>query len=91
MDLRTTASPTGVNDYVCYGTGGASWDAPYVAGAYALAAQVAPDITPEQFWSLAVKTGRNVQHKYDGRDVAVGPIIDMAALVKALGEKEPIK
>jgi hypothetical protein len=34
---------------------------PYAAGAYALAAQVAPDITPEQFWSLALKTGRHVQ------------------------------
>jgi hypothetical protein len=91
MDLRTTASPTGVNDYVFYGTGGASWTVPYAAGAYALAAQVAPDITPEHFWSLAVKTGRNVQAKYNGRDVAFGPIIDMAALVKALLEEERTK
>jgi subtilisin family serine protease len=38
MDSRTTASPTGVNDYVFYGPGGKSWTVPYAAGAYALAA-----------------------------------------------------
>jgi hypothetical protein len=91
MDSRTTASPTGVNDYVFYGPGGASWTVPYAAGAYALAAQVAPDITPEQFWSLALKTGRNVQAKSNGRDVAVGPLINMAALVKALADKEGMR
>jgi hypothetical protein len=91
MDSRTTASPTGVKDFVFYGSGGASWTVPYAAGAYALAAQVDAEITPEQFWSLAIKTGRNVRAKYNGRDVAVGPIIDMAALVKALVEKERVK
>jgi hypothetical protein len=87
MDARTMASPTGGSDYMFHGTGGASWTVPYAAGAYALAAQVAPDITPEQFWSLAMETGRRVQGKYQGRDGAVGPIIDMAALVKGFGER----
>jgi hypothetical protein len=87
MDGRTTASPTGKSDYVIYGTGGASWTVPYAAGAFALAAQVVPDITPEQFWSMAIETGRKVQGKYQGREAAVGPIIDMAAVVKGLGEK----
>ncbi len=91
MDSRTTASPTGVNDYAFYGPGGVSWTVPYAAGAYALAAQVAPDITPEQFWSLAVKTGHHVRMKDNGRDVAAGQILDMAALIKALAEKEPVK
>lgn len=91
MDSRTTASPTGENDYVFYGPGGSSWTVPYAAGAYALAAQVAPDITPERFWSLALKTGRHIQMKYNDRDVTAGPIIDMAALIKALAEKGPTK
>jgi len=91
MDSRTTASPTGVNDYVFYGPGGKSWTVPYAAGAYALAAQVAPDITPERFWSLALKTGRKVQAKYDGRDVDAGQILDTVALIKALAEKERTK
>ena len=84
MDSRTTASPTGPSDFVFYGPGGASWTVPYAAGAFALAAQVDPAITPEKFWSLALETGRRVQIKYGSREVTVGPIIDMAAVAKAL-------
>ena len=84
MDSRTTASPTGVNDYVYYGTGGLSWTVPYAAGAYALAAQVCPEITPEQFWSLALKTGRTIQLNHDGKMIPLGPILDPVALVDAL-------
>ena len=43
MDSRTTASPTGPQDYVFYRSGGTSWTAPYLAGLYALACQVKPD------------------------------------------------
>jgi len=46
MDSRTTASPTGTSDYVFYRQGGWSWATPYLAGMYALAVQVKPDITP---------------------------------------------
>jgi len=91
MDSRTTASPTGVNDYVFYGPGGESWTAPYAAGAYALAAQVAPDITPERFWSLAIRTGHHLQMKDNGREVDAGRILDTAAVLKALAEKERTK
>ena len=34
-----------------------SWTVPYVAGLYALACQVNPDITPEVFWEQALNTG----------------------------------
>jgi hypothetical protein len=91
MDSRTTASPTGTNDYVFYGPGGSSWTVPYAAGAYALAAQLAPNITPEQFWSLAIKTGRAPLGKDRGRKVESGRILDFAALVKALTERGPTK
>ncbi len=57
MGGRTTASPTGVNDYVHYDEGGWSWVVPYVAGLYAMACQVKPDITPEEFWQKALETG----------------------------------
>jgi hypothetical protein len=56
-DSRTTASPTGPRDYVFYREGGLSWTTPYLAGVYALACQVKPDITPEQFWAKAFATG----------------------------------
>ncbi|MFC1634100.1 S8 family serine peptidase, partial [Planctomycetota bacterium] len=48
MDSRTTASFTGSDEYVFYRQGGASWCAPYIAGVYALAVQVDPEITPER-------------------------------------------
>ena len=57
MDSRTTASPTGASDYVFYRQGGWSWVAPYLAGLYALACQVRPDVTPELFWEKALETG----------------------------------
>ena len=38
VDARTTASPTGRGDRVFYHSAGSSWYAPYLAGAYALAA-----------------------------------------------------
>ncbi len=57
MDSRCTASPTGDGDYVFYRQGGWSWSIPYIAGLYALACQVNPEITPEIFWGAAIKTG----------------------------------
>jgi subtilisin family serine protease len=81
MDSRTTASFTGADQYVFYREGGMSWSVPYVAGVYALAAQVDPTITPERFWSLALDTGRTV---FNGQTLLLGPIIDPRALIAAL-------
>jgi Subtilase family/Type II secretion system (T2SS), protein G len=61
MDSRSTASPTGPDDYVFYREGGWSWCVPYIAGLYALACQVKPDITPEIFWAKALETGDSVE------------------------------
>jgi hypothetical protein len=61
MDSRGTAGPTGANDYVFYRQGGWSWSIPYLAGLYALACQVKPDITPEIFWAHALETGDAVE------------------------------
>jgi hypothetical protein len=88
MDHRTTASPTGVKDFAHYASGGASWTVPYLAGAYALAAQVDPNITPKRFWELARKTGRSAKFDSRGEPAVVGPILDMPALVKALRQEK---
>jgi subtilisin family serine protease len=61
MDSRTTASPTGPHDYVFYRSGGASWTVPYLAGLYALACQVKPDITAEEFLTAASRTGDRLE------------------------------
>ena len=84
MDSRTTASPSGVSDYVFYRQGGWSWSIPYIAGMYALAAQVDPGITPDEFWSLAMETGRTIQVTHNGKTYPLGPILDPVALIAAL-------
>jgi subtilisin family serine protease len=84
MDSRTTASPTGVGDYVFYREGGWSWSIPYIAGMYALAAQVKPDITPDVFWSTALQTGRTIQIQHGGKTYSFGVILDPVALIHAL-------
>lgn len=87
MDSRTTASPLGYDEYVFYRSGGWSWSIPYIAGVYALAVQVDPTITPEQFWSLAMQTGRTIELDYDGAMMPFGPIIDPVALIGTLQSK----
>jgi subtilisin family serine protease len=87
MDARTTASPTGKEDYVFYAQGGMSWTVPYLAGIYALAVQVKPDITPEAFWETALQTGRTIQIQHDGKDYKFGVILNPQALIKAIKNK----
>jgi hypothetical protein len=87
MDARATASPTGKGEYAFYGDGGWSWAIPYIAGMYALAAQVDPQITPERFWALALKTGRTIETKDGGKTGSLGPILDPVALIAALGTR----
>jgi hypothetical protein len=84
MDSRTTASPGGIDEYVFYREGGWSWSIPYIAGVYALAAQVKPTITPDEFWRLALQTGQTIEFKHEGRTFRLGPILDPIALVVEL-------
>ncbi|MFX0201064.1 MAG: S8 family serine peptidase, partial [Candidatus Hodarchaeota archaeon] len=86
MDSRTTASPLGNDEYVFYRQGGWSWAIPYIAGVYALAAQVEPAITPEQFWSLAIKTGNTIQLDKKGKVIPFGPIIDPVRLIRSISD-----
>ncbi len=84
MDTRTTASPAGTDDYVFYRHGGWSWAIPYIAGMYALAAQVDPDVTPERFWNLAMETGHTVELRRQGKSHKLGPILHPDKLIEAL-------
>ena len=69
MDSRTIASPTGNREYVFDRGGGWSWSIPYIAGVYALAAQVDPTIAPERFWATALKTGRAITLQHGSQEV----------------------
>jgi len=84
MDSRTTADPGGIDKYVFYRDGGWSWSVPYIAGVYALAAQIEPKITPERFWDLAIKTGRTIELVHEGQRLSFGPIIDPVKLIRSI-------
>lgn len=82
MDNRCIASPTGTSDYAFYSTGGSSWKVPYVAGLYALACQVKPDITFEAFLSAAKATGRPVSIEHEGVEYPYGLVADPAKIIE---------
>ncbi|MCG3128020.1 MAG: hypothetical protein CHACPFDD_02893 [Phycisphaerae bacterium] len=84
MDSRSTAAPNGRQDYAFYRQGGWSWITPYLAGVYALAAQVKPEITPDEFLMLAFKTGRPLDWPTQTGRVVLGVIIDPPVLIEAL-------
>lgn len=65
MDYRTTADMSG-DTYVYYTDGGWSWTVPYIAGMYALCAQVRPEITPELFYQAAWETSTEIIRREDG-------------------------
>jgi hypothetical protein len=87
MDARTTASPTGTNDYVHYDSSGWSWAVPWIAGLYTLACEVKPDLTPELFWGEAMKTGRTTQVERDGETIPFGTLADPVALIETLQKR----
>ncbi len=77
MASRGAAAPNGPTDYAFYRLGGWSWCVPYLAGLYALACQVKPDVTPDEFWSTALETGRPIDltaQEPDARGVIVDPV-----------------
>lgn len=84
MDSRCTASPTGTEDYVFYRNGGLSWSIPYVAGLYALACQVRPDVTPELFWKAALETGATITLQHAGKPYQLGKIAQPEKLLNKL-------
>lgn len=71
---RTCANASGSDGYTFFRETGWSVGVPYIAGLYALACQVKPDITPEEFWHEAYVTGiskeiKRGDKKYEGRIV----------------------
>jgi hypothetical protein len=75
---RTMASPTDADDYVYYGDGGWSMVVPYISGLYTLACQVKPEITPDEFWKIALETGTPLDQQKYGQEfdgyVIVNPV-----------------
>ena len=51
---------------------------------YALALQVNQNITPEEFWAQALKTGETIKLWHDGNKVKLGPILNSVKLIEAI-------
>lgn len=83
-DYRILASPTGEKDYVAYAEGGLSWAVPYLAGIAALAKQVNPDLTPQEFMDIAHKTAQSVEVKKGNSSAKAKYFINPQALIKEL-------
>jgi hypothetical protein len=86
MDSRTVAAPTGVKDYRFDRLGGWSWSVPYIAGLYALACQVNPDVTPSSFWETALNTGFVFAETTPLGAAVEGRIVNPGALIEALSK-----
>jgi hypothetical protein len=65
--------------------GGASWTAPYIAGVFALAKQVKPDVTYEQFMEVVQKTADKMHNYDDGQ--YVGKLINPQGIINELLEQ----
>ena len=83
MDSLLSAEPTGPDDYIFNRVGGWSAAEPFIAGLYALACQVQPDITPEVFWEAALSTGDSKKIDIDGNQYN-GKMVDPVALIDSL-------
>jgi hypothetical protein len=90
MDSRTTASPTGPQDYVFYRSGGASWTAPYLAGLYALACQVKPEVTAEEFLAVASRTGDRLELPALEKQGIPTRIVNPLRLIETLSAQRPL-
>ena len=54
---RTIAGCLDYDDYIyCGANSGMSWSTPYLVGVYALAKQIAPNLTPHRFFEIAQQT-----------------------------------
>lgn len=84
MDHRTVADLKSEDGYRFDGNdGGMSWAVPWYAGMYALAKQVRPDITPEEFEKAALDTATECRVK-DGvfKGKLAGMLINPKALIE---------
>ncbi|MCM2266306.1 MAG: hypothetical protein NDI60_00875 [Elusimicrobiales bacterium] len=84
MDSRTLADPNGDNAYYFARVGGQSWTVPWMAGLYALACQVYPEVTPAIFWNAMLETADAVTFKKDGAAYTLQKVVNPEKLMARL-------
>ncbi len=80
---KTVAQADGPAEYGFYPPGGWSSIIPYIAGLYALACQVRPDVTPDVFWEAALETGDPMTVRKDNTAYA-GKLVNPTRLLGSL-------
>lgn len=88
LDSRCMAAASGSRDYVFRREGRWNLMVSYLAGLYALCCQVRPDVTPEQFWAVAIETGDPVRMGRYGRGRPLGLLANPRRLVRALQRED---
>jgi hypothetical protein len=83
-DGRTLASPSGPSDYVFVRQGGKGEALSFIAGMYALALQIRPDLTPKDFWRLALESSTDIKITHNNKNYTFGPMINPAGLIQAI-------
>jgi hypothetical protein len=78
-------------DYVLYRSGGASWTAPYLAGLYALACQVKPEVTAEEFLAVASQTGDRLELPALEKQGIPTRIVNPPRLIETLSAQRPLR
>ena len=84
MDSKCTAAPTGRKDYAFYRQNDKSVGLAYIAGMYALACQVNPEISPETFWESALNTGDELTFTKNNTTFKLKKIINPLKLIEKL-------
>lgn len=83
IESKTVAGNKSNTEYILTNQGGWSWCIPYIAGVFALACQVKPDMNAELFWSMALKTGES-RTIIKGERQFTGKIINPQKLIESL-------
>lgn len=85
MDHRSVADYTDDSSYRYEGNdGGMSWSTPWIAGTYVLAKQANPNITPEEFWRIALETSDECRNNDD--NTYVGRLINPQKLIETISK-----
>jgi len=88
IDSRTVAGPSGPEDWAFLRSGGISLAPPYLAGVYALAKQVKPALTPEEFLTAAFETGSTVTFTQNGKTYKLGPLLNPQGLIQRISAEK---
>lgn len=85
---RTLADPHGQFSYQYQRKAAWSWMVPWISGLYALAYQMNENVSPEEFWKIALETGLEYEVEVEGRKFIYGKIIQPIQLISEMAKRK---